>query len=81
MHANEDGGLSGKPLFPKTLAVVKQLYSLMQNTVPIIGVGGISSPEDAQAFLKAGACLIQIYTGLIYQGPRLIKSIVNSLNK
>lgn len=81
MHANEDGGLSGKPLFPKTLAIIKKLYRLMQNAVPIIGVGGVFSPEDAEAFLKAGACLVQIYTGLIYQGPGLVKSIVSSLSK
>lgn len=81
MHANVRGGLSGKPLFSKTLAIIKQFYTLVQDAVPIIGVGGIFSPEGAEAFLKSGACLIQIYTGLIYEGPKLIKSIVSSLSK
>ncbi len=81
MYTSIRGGLSGKPLFPKTLAIIKQFHTLVQDAVPIIGVGGIFSPEDAEAFLKSGACLIQIYTGLIYEGPRLIKLIVSSLSE
>ena len=81
IHANAKGGLSGKPLFPKTLAIIKQLHTLVQDAIPIIGVGGVFSLEGAEAFLKAGACLVQIYTGLIYEGPGLIKSIVGSLSE
>lgn len=81
MHANEKGGLSGKLLFPKTLIIIKQLHKLVQDAVPIVGVGGIFFSEDAEAFLKAGASLVQIYTGLIYQGPGIVKSIVSSLSK
>ena len=82
IHANaKKGGLSGKPLFPKTLSIIKQLHTLVQDAVPIIGVGGIFSFKSAEAFLKAGACLVQIYTGLIYEGPSLVKSIVSSLSK
>ncbi|AJC50583.1 dihydroorotate dehydrogenase (quinone) [Coxiella endosymbiont of Amblyomma americanum] len=77
----DGGGISGKPLFSKALFAVQQLRMLVKDTVPIIGVGGISSPKDAIAFLKAGACLIQIYTGLVYKGPSLIKSIVHSLEE
>ncbi|WP_372443134.1 hypothetical protein [Coxiella-like endosymbiont of Rhipicephalus sanguineus] len=53
----------------------------MQDAVPIVGVGGIFFSEDAEAFLKAGASLVQIYTGLIYQGPGIVKLIVSSLSK
>ncbi|QHG92570.1 quinone-dependent dihydroorotate dehydrogenase [Coxiella endosymbiont of Amblyomma sculptum] len=71
------GGLSGRPLFSRSLFVVKKLRTLVQNSVPIVGVGGIFSPEDATAFLQSGACLVQIYTGLVYKGPKLIRSIVS----
>ena len=80
-HSNEVGGLSGKPLFSTILQVIKQLYSVLGRSVPIIAVGGISSGEDALALLKAGACLIQLYTGLIYEGPNLVKNIVNFLTR
>ena len=80
-NANEAGGLSGKPLFSIMLQAVKQLYSILGSGVPIIAVGGISSGEDALALLQAGACLIQLYTGLIYEGPNLVKNIVNFLKR
>lgn len=79
IYANKKGGLSGKPLFPKTLNIIKKLHTLVQDSIPIVGVGGILFPEDAKAFLKAGASLVQIYTGLIYQGPKIVQSIVSSL--
>lgn len=73
--AAEAGGLSGKPLLEKSLHVVNLLRSHLGKDFPIIGVGGISSPADAQAMLSAGADLLQIYSGLVYQGPGLIKKI------
>lgn len=74
-HASEAGGLSGAPLFPLAMRVIKQLHSLLNDRIPIIAVGGIMSPEDATALLQAGASLVQIYTGLIYQGPILVEKI------
>lgn len=72
------GGLSGKPVFKKSNEVLK--YIRMQNkTVPIVAVGGIMSAQDAKEKLDAGANLIQIYTGLVYKGPGLIKEINRSL--
>lgn len=75
-NANQAGGLSGKPLLPLSLNVVKQLSQLVAGKIPIIALGGIFSSEDARAYFDAGASLVQIYTGFIYQGPHLIKDIV-----
>jgi len=80
-HAEETGGLSGAPIFNKSLKVVQQLSIKLQGKIPIIACGGIMSAENAQAMLNAGASLIQVYTGLIYQGPRLIQEIATNLNK
>ena len=76
---NEVGGIGGKPIFPMTLRIVKQLHSFLGDEIPIVAVGGIFSGEDAAAFIKAGARLVQVYTGLIYEGPQLIKQIVEFL--
>lgn len=73
--ARESGGLSGAPLTQRATAIIHQLHYLLQGAIPIIGVGGIMSVNDAQDKLKAGASLIQLYTGLIYQGPDLVKKI------
>ncbi len=78
-HANESGGLSGAPVRLKSTEVIRQLRSAVGPDMPIIGVGGIDSAESAQEKLNAGAQLVQVYTGFIYQGPQLIRSIVNSL--
>jgi len=78
-QAGEAGGLSGKPLQDRSTKVIELLCKTLQRQIPIIGVGGIDSVESAEAKLKAGASLIQIYTGFIYQGPGLIRSIVNHL--
>lgn len=72
---NETGGLSGKPLRARSTEVIKFLSENSQKAFPIIGVGGIHSPEDALEKLKAGASLVQLYTGFIYEGPALIKEI------
>ena len=77
--AKEQGGLSGKPIFPLTLKVVRQLHQLVGQKIPIIAVGGIMSAEDAVALFHAGASLIQIYTGLIYEGPGLVRKILSQI--
>ena len=72
---NETGGLSGKPLTKRSTEVISYLTKKSNGAFPIIGVGGIHSPEDAMEKLQAGASLIQLYTGFIYEGPALIKRI------
>lgn len=72
---NETGGLSGKPLTQRSTEVIRYLHKKSNGAFPIIGVGGIHSPEDAMEKLKAGASLLQLYTGFIYEGPGLIKRI------
>jgi dihydroorotate dehydrogenase len=74
--ASETGGLSGSPLKDKSTAVVKGLSAELQGKIPIIAVGGILKSDDAQEKFAAGASLVQIYSGLIYRGPELIKEIV-----
>ncbi len=78
-YANEVGGLSGKPLFSRATKIIQQLYPLLKNKIPIIGCGGILSAQDAQAKFSAGAELIQVYTGLIYRGPGLVKELVRPM--
>jgi len=73
--SGETGGLSGKPLTERSTEVIRYLSKKSSGAFPIIGVGGIHSPEDAMEKLKAGASLIQLYTGFIYEGPGLIKRI------
>jgi dihydroorotate dehydrogenase len=74
-----NGGLSGKPLKDRSTEVIGYLHDHSKSKFPIIGVGGINSPEDALEKLRAGASLIQLYTGFIYQGPSLIKKINKEL--
>lgn len=76
------GGLSGSPLTQKATAVIEHLHhGLAQENIPIIGVGGIMTAQDALDKLKAGASLIQLYTGFIYSGPQLIRDIQQALIK
>ncbi len=75
----ESGGLSGVPLHGEGLRTIRVLHRLAGKRLPLIGVGGIFSAEDAYAFIRAGASLVQIYTGLIYQGPRLVHRIKRGL--
>lgn len=77
-NANESGGLSGKPLTELSTKVIKQLAACLNGQIPIIGVGGINSAEDALAKFDAGSTMVQIYSGFIYQGPKLIKEIVEA---
>ena len=76
--ANEKGGLSGRPLFAKSCAAVRILRETLGPTMPIIGVGGVSSAADARLLHQSGADLIQLYTGMIYQGPRLVRELVGA---
>ena len=75
LKAIGDGGLSGKPVKSRSTEVIKYLADTSNKAFPIIGVGGIHSPEDAFEKLDAGATLVQLYTGFIYEGPALIKRI------
>lgn len=75
------GGLSGKPLAKRSTEVIAYLKAKSNNAFPVIGVGGIHSAEDALEKLRAGADLIQLYTGFIYEGPGLIKAINKSIVK
>ncbi|MEF2278190.1 quinone-dependent dihydroorotate dehydrogenase [Deinococcus sp. YIM 134068] len=70
-HREQAGGLSGRPLTERSTALVRDAYRLTRGRVPIVGVGGIFTPEDAYAKIRAGASLIEVYTALIYEGPRL----------
>lgn len=79
-HSQETGGLSGRPVRARALAVIQALHKRLSGKLPIIGVGGISDADSAQAALDAGASLIQIYTGLIYRGPTLIDEICRALD-
>lgn len=78
-HANQEqaGGLSGRPLTTRSTELVRQAYKLTRGQIPIVGVGGIFTPEDAYAKIRAGANLVEVYSGLVYEGP----SLVQDLNK
>jgi dihydroorotate dehydrogenase len=76
--AQETGGLSGGPLAEKSTAVLAQMRTLVGNQTALIGVGGILSAQDGLEKLRAGADLVQVYTGLIYRGPTLVEDLVNA---
>jgi dihydroorotate dehydrogenase len=75
----ETGGLSGRPLTVRSEAVLDKVIKRLNGRIPVVSVGGIMSPEDAKRRLDRGAALVQIYTGLIYAGPGLVRQIVKSL--
>ncbi|MET4140161.1 quinone-dependent dihydroorotate dehydrogenase [Pedobacter sp. UYP1] len=77
--ANEAGGLSGKPLTVRSTEVIRYLSQKSNKAFPIIGVGGIHSPQDAKDKIEAGASLVQLYTGFIYEGPGIVKRICKAL--
>jgi dihydroorotate dehydrogenase len=79
LNAIGAGGLSGAPLFPRAILQVRRLYQLTGGQIPIIGVGGVASAEGAYAMIRAGASLVQLYTGLVYEGPGLIAQIHRGL--
>lgn len=78
-HAGETGGLSGAPLAVRSTAVIAGLARALDGALPVIGVGGILSGDDARAKIEAGASLVQIYTGLIYRGPALVREAVEAI--
>jgi len=80
-HGNEAGGLSGAPLTQKSTAVIRALARQLNGKLPIIGVGGTMTGEDAAAKIAAGAALVQIYTGFIYRGPALIGDAVRAIKR
>jgi dihydroorotate dehydrogenase len=78
-HNGESGGLSGKPLAAKSEAVLRQTVKRVNGRIPIVSAGGVMSADDAKRRLGEGAALVQIYTGLIFHGPRLIRDILRTL--
>lgn len=78
-HAEQSGGLSGKPLFDKATQVLSRMANRVGGTIPLIGVGGITSGADAAAKITAGAKLVQFYTGMVYRGPGLIGECIEAI--
>lgn len=78
-HRGESGGLSGRPLFARSTELLSHVYRETSGRLPLIGVGGVASAQDAYAKIRAGATLVQLYTGLIYGGPRLVRQIDSGL--
>lgn len=78
-HGDEAGGLSGKPLLARSTEILRELNTHLEGHIPLIGVGGITNGAGAVLKAKAGASLVQLYTGLIYRGPRLIGETVRAL--
>lgn len=78
-HRSESGGLSGRPLFNRATIVLARVYRETKGAIPLIGIGGIDNPERALSKIEAGATLLQLYTGLIYEGPALIGAIKDRL--
>lgn len=78
-HAAQSGGLSGRPLFVQATNVLRQFYRLSGGKIPLIGVGGIGNAQDVLRKVKAGASLVQLYTGLVYHGPYLAETIATDL--
>ena len=80
LSSTANGGLSGSAISEKSDAVVSNLFGMLKGSKPIIGVGGIDSVESAQRKVDAGADLLQIYTGLVYEGPGLVRKLKNGVN-
>jgi dihydroorotate dehydrogenase len=78
-HAQESGGLSGRPLREASTGVIRRLRAVLDPAIPIIGVGGICSAADAREKIAAGAALVQIYSGLVFRGPGLVADCVRAL--
>lgn len=77
--AGEIGGLSGRPLFSRSLSMVEKIQKSTQGSLPVVGVGGIFDVDHARRMMDSGATLLQVYTGLVYQGPGLVKRILQNL--
>ncbi len=80
-HRDEAGGLSGQPVFEKSTAILRRISEITEGAVPLIGVGGVGSAEQAYAKIRVGASLVQLYTALSYHGMGLVPQIVNGLSK
>ena len=80
-HGKETGGLSGAPLRDRSTAVIRQLAEELQDTLPIIGVGGILNGDDALEKIRAGASLVQFYSGMVYRGPELIAECAAAIKR
>lgn len=80
-HAGQAGGLSGAPLMAQSTLVLRRMRARLPDSIPLIGVGGITCGADAVAKVSAGATLIQLYTGLIYQGPSLVYDCVEAIRR
>ncbi|XP_039984211.1 dihydroorotate dehydrogenase (quinone), mitochondrial [Xiphias gladius] len=80
-HKSEVGGLSGQPLKDLSTSAVREMYSLTKGKVPIVGIGGVASGQDAMDKIRAGASLVQLYTALTYQGPPVVTKIKRELEQ
>lgn len=80
-HAEEQGGLSGKPLSSQSTKVIKRLVEALDDSIPVIGVGGITDEQSAIDKIEAGAKLVQIYSGFIYHGPQLVYEVAKALKE
>jgi dihydroorotate dehydrogenase len=78
-HADQTGGLSGAPLTVRSTEIVRQLAAALAGRLPIIAAGGILSGADAREKITAGASLVQLYSGLVYEGPALVVKIARAL--
>lgn len=78
-YREETGGLSGSPLTVKSEAVLRQTLKLVNGKIPVVSAGGVMNPDDAKRRLDMGAALVQVYTGLVYRGPGLVKEIVQAV--
>jgi len=78
-NATQSGGLSGRPLFAASTTLLADMYRLTHGRLPLIGVGGVASAADAYQKIRAGACLVQLYTALVFAGPRLVTEIKKGL--
>ena len=76
----EAGGLSGEPLRVRSEAVLRRLFKRLDGRLPVVSAGGIMNPGDAKTRLEAGAALVQVYTGLVYAGPGLVRQILDEIN-
>ena len=81
IEAIGEGGLSGAPLKERSLSMIRYIRNRTEGNLPIIGAGGIMCPQDAQDMLDAGASLVQIYTGFIYEGPCFVRKVLKHLDK
>ena len=77
--ADEAGGLSGRPVAARAVEVVRQVAAQAGDRLPVIGVGGVRGPDDARRLVDAGASLVQVYTGLVYEGPAMVRRVAHAL--